>query len=890
MDKNLEKLLNKSDNISEQQALLQPSDIMDKLQNNKNCMVIMNDGPYKINVITNLLHQYISAVKSVWLVTSPITLSPFKLYGIKSGLGSELLSVRCHFEYTETNSPVTLWSVDLLRDNIDAICSHDIKKSPEIVSSNLAPDIVSPNLVPDILSSDLVQDIVSPNLAPGIVSPDLVQDIVSPNLAPGIVAPDILVIENLDMLGDEYVGSCMEQVILGLPLDIAIIAFISPASNNKEILDWLIKTRNGSWGELESVNNRGQELAYLPPDYDLIPLLQKKKIATKVKNSLKENRPIKFLANSSFLKHLMAELKNEELTPTLIIMPSQELCNQAAQNCPKSRANVSEILSNPQIRYMFDRYPVLKDSENVVAALYKQAGAFHSGDHPAWSELIEKLLSLNLIEAVFSTMYDAQSLITRVESVIFTTSEIVVPGQIQAKSASITGSASSIAGSDSSIVRPVSSIEFHRICQLTESMDNTDMKGCVVLAHGEDIDMTLLKDMHLRNSSGAVKSKFKCNIQSVLALAGSTNRGLQNSVMMSLWANQKEWKDTDPLIEKQSQLEEFIPEAKCGAPNIALTLIQKTQQFRFEIDQCNIKIEAIKKSREFSSSKNELSALKKQVSMLQFTIANLPCNDCVHKAECQELRYKKIREISSQYNDMIYQMRQSSSILGVDLADETAFLINMGLLDSDSTNMSPLDSDSMNMSPLDSDSTNMSPLDSDSTNISPLEFDFKLTPKGKIALQSGCSNPFYITELIWHKKDFPWSEELTIPVLAGFIELGQEETPLLVNDFVNEALPHAYQWIEECIAPIKKQLCLNGVAVPEPSFAQSALVHAVENGIGLEVASETTGISIGTITRLVQKARYIGFVFGFPTKNKSLTIHGRNPTTPNNQNLNAFSW
>ncbi|MFV9689732.1 MAG: hypothetical protein ACNY01_02055 [Desulfobacteria bacterium] len=740
MAKTLEKLLKRSDNIANQQVLLQASDIMDELQNNKNCLIIMDNGAYKINVLTNLLREYISDSKSIWLATSPITFSPFKLFWIRAGLGSELLSVRCHFEYVETNAPATLWSVDLLRDNIDALCSHDIK-----------------------------------------------------NL------PDILVLENMDMLGDEYIGPCLEQVLLALPLHISIIAFISPVVNHREILDWLIKIRDGSWGELGTVSDSRQVLAYLTPEYDLIPLLQKKTIASKVKRSLKENKPVKSLASKLFIQPLVNKLKQENLTPTLIVMPSQGICNQAVQNCPKTRDDATEILSNPQITALFDRYPVLKDRKKVAALLYRQVGAFHLGNHPAWSEMIEILLSLNLIEAVFSTMYDAQALSARVKSVVLTTSQIVAPGEIQARS--------------------VSNIEFRRICQLTESMNNTDMRGCVVLAHGKHIDMVRLKNMQVISSLNAVNSKFKCNTQAILGLAGSTTRGVQNSVMMSFWAEQNELKETAPLVEKQTQLEELIPEARCGAPRTALTLIKTTQQFKFELDQWNMKIDTVK-------NPNTLSAIKKHIATLQLTISNFPCNGCVHQAECQDLRYKKIRNIFNQYSEILYQMKQSASILEVDLADKTEFLMNMGFLD----------------------------------------FELKLTSKGKIALQSGCSNPFYITELIWHKKDFPWVAELTIPILAGFIELGLGATPLLVDNFVDEPLQRAYQWIEECIDPVRKQLYSNGVAVPEPSFAQSALVQALENGIGFEGAAEHTGISIGTITRLVQKTKYLGFRFGFLTR------------------------
>ncbi|MBF0467595.1 MAG: hypothetical protein HQK61_01700 [Desulfamplus sp.] len=737
MDKSLKKILKKSDNIAEQQVLLKPSAIMDNLRNNKNCLVIMNDGAYKTSLLTNLVHKYVSSDKKIWIAFSPVTFSPFKLYGIRAGLGSESLSVKSRFEYVESNSAVTLWSVDFLRDSIDAICSSDIK-----------------------------------------------------------TLPDVLLLENLDMLGDEYAGPCLEQVILGLPLAIPVVAFIPPVANHREILDWLMKTRDGSWGELKTVSDDRQVMAYFTPEHDLIPLLQKKKIATKVKNSLKENRPVKYPASRSFVKPLVDKLKQESLIPALIIMPSEELCDQAVQNCPKTRESVSEILSNPKITAMFNRYPVLKDRDKVVAALYSQVGALHSDNHPAWSEMIELLLSLNLIDVVFSTMYDAQAISTRVKSVVFTTSKVIVPGQTQP--------------------RDVSSIEFKRICQLADPAESKDIEGCLVFVNGEHIDVALLKDMLVIHSLSAVKSGFKCDIQAILALAGSTTRGGQNSVMMSLRAGQKKFRDTAPLVEKQCQLEELIPQARCGSSRNALKFIQKTEQFKFGIDQCNIKIDTTRKT-------NELSAVKKQIAMLKSALSIFPCNECTHKRDCQELNYKKIRVIFNQYNEMIHEMKQSASALEVDFADKTELLENIGLLDSG----------------------------------------LKLTSKGKIALQSGCSAPFYLAELIWHKKDFPWAAELTMPVLAGFIEINQRVTPFSVDEFADEPLQSAYQWVDQCIDPTRKELYLNGVVIPGPSFAQSALVRALENGIRIEKASESTGMAIGAIIGLLQETRSLAVRFGF---------------------------
>ncbi|SLM33053.1 hypothetical protein MTBBW1_850041 [Desulfamplus magnetovallimortis] len=756
MDKALEKLLKKSDNIAHEKALPQASGIMDELHKRKNCLITMNDGAYKMGLLTNILDRYIKEERTIWLAFSPLTFSQFRIHGIMAGLRSGSMSVRTGFTDIDGNSPATLWSMDILRNSIHDVCSKKMERIHPIGETETpSPDREE---------------------MPGSYSIEINK------------LPDLLVIDNLDMLDEQSMGTCLEQILIGLPSEIPIVAFISPLPNYGEILDWLKTVREGTWGELVSDADSNTVMAYLTPEYDLVPLLQKKKIASRVKRTLKENRPIKYPASKAFIKPLMETLKQDNLTPAIIIMPSAELCDQAVQSCPKTRDNVNQMLSNPQITAMFDRYPELKDRSKVVSALYRQVGAFHWGNHPAWSEMVEMLLSLNLIDAVFSTMYDARAMGTRVKSVIFTTSLMMAPGETQGEQ--------------------VSGIDFKKICQLADSMNKEDDQGCIILANGKDMDLLHLKDIHLLPSLGAIKSSFKCNTQSILGLAGITARGIKESLMMSLWVKQNPFKDVAPLIEKHAELAELVPQAMCGGPRNALKFIQRTEQLKFELDQCDLKIESVKKS-------SELHAAKKQHSNIRLALESFPCNGCAHKGDCQEQRYKKIREILNQYNDTLHQMKGSSSILEFHMTDNIQFLQDIEFLD----------------------------------------YNLELTQKGKIALQTGCSNPFYITELILRQENFPWPSEFTIPVMAGFIELTKGEVPILVDEFADEELHKAYQWMDSCMEPVKKSLFSHGVIPSEPSFAQSAVVRALENGIRVEAAAESAKISVGTIIRLTEKTR-----------------------------------
>ena len=429
MDKSLEKLLLKSKGVSKPGEFPQPAEIIEDVQGGSNCLVKMNDGPYKMSMIIDLLGDCISEGRRIWMVASPRTLSPFRVFWIRSGLGNTPLSVRCRFENVDPGGLTTLWSVDLLRNNLDAVCTQPVE-----------------------------------------------------NL------PDILVVENMEMLGEPDSGPALEQILIRLPLSISLVAFMPPVANRGKIVAWLSKVRDRPWVEVgKKLDESRQVPAFLTPDYDLVPLLQKKKIATKVKRALRENKPIKFSASKSFIQPLVDLLKQEKLTPTLIVMPSEEACDRAVQNCPKGRGNAREIFLSPQITAMFDRHPVLKDLKKVASALSRQVGTIHSGNHSAWSEMIEVLLSLKQMTAVFTTLYDAQGISARVKSVVLTTSRLSLPGQAHG--------------------RPVSNREFRQICQLTESMDDAETAGCLILAHCADMDMIhIKKSMGIRRTLSAIEA------------------------------------------------------------------------------------------------------------------------------------------------------------------------------------------------------------------------------------------------------------------------------------------------------------------------------------------------------------------------------------------------
>lgn len=763
MDKTLQKLLIRWDTKTDSQQTIKATDIMEAMAHHPNCLVTINDRAGKTRLITNLLKLHHANHGTIWLLTSPSTFSSFKKNAIQSGLDGVALSINQSIsvnrdittnqglsvkqdrsinkkiEKSMGDAPGTIWSVDHLRHHLEALCG-----------------------------------------------------------LPSEALPDMVIIEDLDMLADTTDGPALEQILIALPPTVPMIGFISPVANHEQILHWLTDVRESTWLTLEAVHEIQPVLSFMTPEFELMPLLQKRKIATKVKKTLKEHRPITSLAKHHFVAPLLKCLKTDALTPTLIVMPSNRLCDQAVQSAPKIREDVTAILSNPQITAMFKRHPVLKDRSNVVAALYKRVGAIHSDNHPAWSEMIELLLSLNLIDAVFTTLTAARSITTRVKSVVFTTSERTHgdghPGH--------------------TTVRAISPIEFQRISHLAHPVDGTN--GALILIHGERLDMIRLKDLQLLPTLTTIESQLTPHFQTLLGLGAYREKNLKIAGMTTLRAVQAPTDEITPLLEAMDELTELIPEARCGSPGQAIHYIKMTCQFRFEMDQCDMLMERLE-------TPNERHPFRQRKESLHNALSCFPCHTCLHQNDCQELRYKKIRECYNRYSDLYDEIKQSQAIFEMKWMDGMTRLVEMALLDEN----------------------------------------LRLTPKGSIALKSGLAFPFYITELTLHRKDFPWPDTMTLPVVAGFVDTLGDTIPSWSKEYVTEGLREAYAWVDAQLEPVRKSVWEKGIVPPEPSFAKSVLIQALENGIPLSTAAASAGTSVGAAIRLMEKTRSLAERLGW---------------------------
>lgn len=549
-------------------------EVIEQVRAGANSLLTMPEGPERMSLIVDIAHEFISAGKSLWYIVHSEALSPFRVFWLEGGIGTGFASVRSLWRVDDVSRSIIIWSLDMLRDNLFDIFSRG-KESP----------------------------------------------------------PDLLVLGNFEYLGEPNIGSQLEEVVLRLPQEIPILAVMPPARNTEEILSWLEKVRKRPCRLIEAgVQEDRSVLAFVTPEWNLIPLLNKKRIATRVKRLLTKSgrRPA---ASSKFVQPLLSLIRKEEMTPSLVFMSSEKDCEKAVRICPDVKGEVGKVITSPQIAALFDRHPILKDRNEVLSVLSKRAGSLHSGHHPAWCEMIEIFLTLNHIDIAFTTISFAQMLMTGVKSVVLTTSQVQTNNRM----------------------RPATKRELDQVWKLLRRQ-GTDDVGCIMVANTDDIDVVHVKDLRDPRPN-FVLSQLKCSCQTVLGLSAIDNMNPIDALNCSFFAAQKQPEDTCRLNEVLDELHEKIQESACNSPRAAIALMDIYHQSKIQLDRAELTIKkgGVKTERE--------------VAELQSRISQLPCEKCVHQQDCQKMRYRKIRAIVKEYHNLRLRLKESSSILEVDFKD-----------------------------------------------------------------------------------------------------------------------------------------------------------------------------------------------------------------------------
>ncbi len=547
-------------------------DIVKQIHSKINYLITTPLGSKKVSIASAIILQAISN-GTVWYVAPSVSFTPFRVFSLKSTLANIDVSVMSVDKREIPHNRVVMWSAEVLSDYL----------------------------------------------------PDL----------GGLPTPGLVIFDDAHYLGHPETGPVLEQILLCLPMNIPVLLLMSSVTNSKELSAWMETARRRPCRLMEiDLPYPPRIPAFISSHWDMVPLTDKKRLAGRVKRALKDKPTFHKVRSPGFIKQLVSHLREEDLIPAIILMPSEKDCDWAVNGCVQVINNAGKVLTEPQISTFLDRYSFLKDHPFLSIAVSKRVAPFHSGHHPLWCELVEHFLLYNNIDIIFTTIEAAVKMMVRVHTAVFCTS------QQQHKEK----------------FHEISQWEMNSIKRLAgrEDIDNT---GCIVVMHTPNTSAVLLKDLLLHTHS-AVISTFRCDCQTVLSLLAQANDP-EMALDRSLLSNQNFSEGGSRVEELLMELREELPKARCI---LSVRTIFSLINIHFRL---SMRMNELVNKQKDSSFKCKENQLKEEQQALEVRLSQLPCKECAHFLLCHKRGSRKIRRFLDEYYEM--QKWLPRSIIGLKL-------------------------------------------------------------------------------------------------------------------------------------------------------------------------------------------------------------------------------
>jgi ATP-dependent RNA helicase HelY len=228
------------------------------------------------------------------------------------------------------------------------------------------------------------------------------------------LSADFIVLDEAHFLGDEERGVVWEEIMIYLPVRVPLLLLSATIGNADQIAGWLTSIRSKPCTVI-AATTRPVPLfpLFLHPSGKLLPLTEPtqrpgpKKMHAKVSEFIKTRkarRPALSAGLPSF-DGILRVLKRFQLLPAIFFLKSRADCDQALDQCrgnppidPRRQAQIKKKMAPfiEQSRHISE-HRQLWHLKNLAI------GAHHSGQLPSWKLLLERLMTVGLLDAVFAT-------------------------------------------------------------------------------------------------------------------------------------------------------------------------------------------------------------------------------------------------------------------------------------------------------------------------------------------------------------------------------------------------------------------------------------------------------------------------------------------------------
>jgi ATP-dependent RNA helicase HelY len=222
----------------------------------------------------------------------------------------------------------------------------------------------------------------------------------------GTLEADLVILDEAHYLSDPDRGVVWEEVLIYLPPRVRMLLLSATISNAEEICTWLRTIRGTSIEVVRSADRPVPlEFLFLFPDGLISPLAGRKGLVPKIRKFM--DRPgRKRQGRSSRIRYgsIIEELRQFDLLPAIFFLKSRADCDNALLTCPRIEESTAGRKRMRQVvRSFLNKYPHLKEHRQVDRLMHSRVASHHGGQLPYWKVLVEKVMGMGLLEAIFST-------------------------------------------------------------------------------------------------------------------------------------------------------------------------------------------------------------------------------------------------------------------------------------------------------------------------------------------------------------------------------------------------------------------------------------------------------------------------------------------------------
>ena len=235
-----------------------------------------------------------------------------------------------------------------------------------------------------------------------------------------------VVLDEVHFLQDEYRGPVWEEVIIHLPLEVALVCLSATVSNADEVAAWLTTVRGDTRAIVET--RRPVPLEHHHAFYDratgmtrIMPTLDGSRINDKLKRVVtgsgqgaggdRRRRDRDSRVGPPSRTEIIEELQHLDLLPAIYFIFSRNQCDDAAKACRRNALSFVTSAEARRIRAIAERHASrlsdeerrALDYEGFVDLVSSGVAPHHAGLVPAFKELVEEAFTEGLVKVVFAT-------------------------------------------------------------------------------------------------------------------------------------------------------------------------------------------------------------------------------------------------------------------------------------------------------------------------------------------------------------------------------------------------------------------------------------------------------------------------------------------------------